>query len=199
MAIDKSDPKDMAIIQEMIDEAVTGLKTKNIDLAARLEKARKGTTIDPDEYKELEQRAAKAEDDLKAATKALKAATGDLEITRKAHESESEFTKRLLVDNGLVDALTKAGVTNPVNLKAAKAMLKDGVTLVIDGDTRKAMIGDKDLNEGILAWAGSDEGKHFIAAPANSGGGAQGSGKPASADIMKLPAKDRMDAGRKSA
>jgi hypothetical protein len=199
MSIDWTTPEAKAALEAAVDEAVSGLKIKNLDLAARLEKARKGTTIDPDEYKELEQRAAKAEDDLKAATKALKAATGDLEITRKAHESESEFTKRLLVDNGLVDALTKAGVTNPVNLKAAKAMLKDGVTLVIDGDTRKAMLGDKDLNEGILAWAGSDEGKHFIAAPSNSGGGAQGSGKPASADIMKLPAKDRMDAGRKSA
>ena len=198
MAIDKNDPKDMAIIEAMIDEAVTGLKTKNIDLAARLEKARAGKTIDPDDYKELEARANKAEDELKAATKALKSATGDLEITRKAHESESEFTKRLLVDNGLVDALTKAGVTNPVNLKAAKAMLKDQVSLVIDGESRKAMIGDKDLTTAITAWAGGDEGKHFIAAPSNSGGGAQGSGKPASADIMKLSAKERMEVGRKS-
>ena len=198
MAIDKNDPKDMAIIEAMIDEAVTGLKTKNIDLAARLEKARAGKTIDPDDYKELEARANKAEDELKAATKALKSATGDLEITRKAHESESEFTKRLLVDNGLVDALTKAGVTNPVNLKAAKAMLKDQVSLVIDGESRKAMIGDKDLTTAITAWAGGDEGKHFIAAPSNSGGGAQGSGKPATADIMKLSAKERMEVGRKS-
>ena len=198
MAIDKNDPKDMAIIEAMIDEAVTGLKTKNMDLAARLEKARAGKTIDPDDYKELEARANKAEDELKAATKALKSATGDLEITRKAHESESEFTKRLLVDNGLVDALTKAGVTNPVNLKAAKAMLKDQVSLVIDGESRKAMIGDKDLTTAITAWAGGDEGKHFIAAPSNSGGGAQGSGKPATADIMKLSAKERMEVGRKS-
>jgi len=165
----------------------------------KLSDAKKGATIDPAEHAKLEEQVAKLESDLAIATKANKTTLGDLDKIRKAHESESEFTKRLLVDNGLVDALTKAGVTNPVNLKAAKAMLKDGVTLIIDGDTRKAMLGDKELNDGILAWAGSDEGKHFIAAPSNSGGGAQGSGKPASADIMKLSAKERMDAGRKTA
>jgi len=188
-----------AQIDEMIATATQGLVTKNKELLGKLSDAKKGATIDPAEHAKLEEQVAKLESDLAIATKANKTTLGDLDKIRKAHESESEFTKRLLVDNGLVDALTKAGVTNPVNLKAAKAMLKDGVTLIIDGDTRKAMLGDKELNDGILAWAGSDEGKHFIAAPSNSGGGAQGSGKPASADIMKLSAKERMDAGRKTA
>jgi len=188
-----------AQIDEMIATATQGLVTKNKELLGKLSDAKKGATIDPAEHAKLEEQVAKLESDLAIATKANKTTLGDLDKIRKAHESESEFTKRLLVDNGLVDALTKAGVTNPVNLKAAKAMLKDGVTLIIDGDTRKAMLGDKELNDGILAWAGSDEGKHFIAAPSNSGGGAQGSGKPASADIMKLSAKERMDVGRKTA
>jgi len=188
-----------AQIDEMIATATQGLVTKNKELLGKLSDAKKGATIDPAEHAKLEEQVAKLESDLAIATKANKTTLGDLDKIRKAHESESEFTKRLLVDNGLVDALTKAGVTNPVNLKAAKAMLKDGVTLIIDGDTRKAMLGDKELNDGILAWAGSDEGKHFIAAPSNSGGGAHGSGKPASADIMKLSAKERMDAGRKTA
>lgn len=188
-----------AQIDELIEKATQGLVTKNKELLGKLAEAKKGATIDPADHAKLEEQVAKLESDLAAATKANKSTLGELDKIKKAHESESEFTKRLLVDNGLVDALTKAGVTNPVNLKAAKAMLKDQVALVVDGETRKAMLGDKDLNEGILAWAGSDEGKHFIAAPSNSGGGAQGSGKAASPDIMKLPAKERMELGRKTA
>ncbi len=190
-------PEQQAEIDAMIATATQGLVTKNKELLGKLATAKQGATIDPAEHAKLEETVAKLESDLAASVKANKAALGDLDKVRKLHESESEFTKRLLVDNGLVDALTKAGVTNPVNLKAAKAMLKDQVALVVDGESRKAMLGDKDLNEAITAWAAGDEGKHFIAAPSNSGGGAQGSGKPASADIMKLSAKERMEAGRK--
>lgn len=198
MAFDIKDPETRAAVDAMIDEAVTGLKAKNIDLAARLEKAKKGKEIDPDEHAKLEQRAAELEEEVTTLKKTNKTLTTDFEKTKKAHESESEFTKRMLVDNGLVSALTAAGVTNPVSLKAAKAMLKDGVTLVVDGEVRKAMLGDKPLAEAITVWAGSDEGKHFVTAQQHSGGGAQGGsdGKP-SGDIMKMTPTQRMEAGRK--
>lgn len=199
MPLDINDPDVKAAIEAAVDDAVSGLKAKNIDLAARLEKARKGREIDPDEHSQLEVRNAELETQLAAATKANKTATIELDKFKKAHESESNFTRQLLVDNGLVDALTKAGVTNPTSLKAAKAMLKDGVSLVVDGDVRKAMLGDKDLGEAITEWAGSDEGKHFVAAPVNSGSDSKGSGKPASADVMKLSPVQRMELGRKQA
>jgi hypothetical protein len=35
-------------------------------------------------------------------------------------------------------------------------------------------MGDKPLVDAVAEWASSDEGKHFISAPANSGGGAAG-------------------------
>lgn len=198
MAIDMSDPKDKAAIEAMVEDAVTGLKAKNIDLAARLEKAKKGQDIDPDEHRQLVERADKLDADLSVAHKSLKQAIADLEKTRKDNESQSAFTTKLLVDNGLVDALTKVGVTNPVQLKAAKAMLQADVKLVVEGDTRRAMIGDKDLTVAITEWAGSDEGKHFVTAANNSGGGAQGgTGKPNVVDMMKLPARERMELGRK--
>lgn len=199
MTIDWTDPEAKAALEAAVDDAVSGLKAKNVDLAARLEKARKGRDIDPDEHNQLEARNAELETQLATATKANKTATAELDKIKKAHESESNFTRQLLVDNGLVDALTKAGVTNPTSLKAAKAMLKDGVSLVVDGDIRKAMFGEKDLNEAIVEWAGSDEGKHFVAAPSNSGGDSKGGGKPASADVMKLTPLQRMELGRKTA
>jgi hypothetical protein len=199
MTIDWNTPEAKEALAAAVDDAVAGLKAKNIDLAARLEKARAGKTIDPDDYRQLEERATKAEQELADSKKAFKTASVELDKIKKAHESESNFTKSLLVDNGLVAALTGANVTKPVNIKAAKAMLKDQVTLVIDGETRKAMIGDKDLMTAISEWAGSDEGKNFVTAPVNSGGNAGGSGKGASVDVSKMSAQQKMEAGRKQA
>jgi hypothetical protein len=77
-------------------------------------------------------------------------------------------------------------------------MLKESVSLSIDGETRKAMMGDKSLSDAIKEWAASDEGKYFIAAPNNNGGGASGGGGGAdTASLAKMTAQQRMDAGRK--
>lgn len=198
MALDMNDPEVKAAVEAMVDDAVSGLKAKNVDLASRLEKARAGKTIDPDDYRALDEKAAKLESELASANKTIKTYNAELDKNKKAFEAESGFTRQLLVDNGLVDALTKAGVTNPVSLKAAKAMLKDQVALVIDGDSRKAMIGEKDLMTAISEWATGDEGKYFIAAPANSGGGAHGSGNGGqSQDFSKMTPQQKMEAGRK--
>lgn len=55
-------------------------------------------------------------------------------------------------------------------MDAAKAMLR-GQAAIKDG---AAVIGDKPLADHVTEWAGTDQGKHFITAPANSGGGGQG-------------------------
>jgi len=94
---------------------------------------------------------------------------------KHAGESETEVSKRLL-NEALVDALAKARVTIPKRLKAAEAMFKDSVSFTFDGDTRKPMLGDKDLATAIAEWANSKEGSHFVTAPNNGGGGAMGSG-----------------------
>jgi len=86
------------------------------------------------------------------------------------------MTSKLLVDNGLNEALAKAGV-KPEYLKAAKAMFAGQVQVVTDGENRVAKVGDKGLSDFVTAWAAGDEGKHFVAAPNNSGGGSGGGGK----------------------
>lgn len=158
-----------------IAEAVDGLKAKNAELLAEVKKYKKGQTVDPAEVEKLESQIAELQGKLTTAEKAAKIATKEVDTVRKQLESESAFNQRLLVDNGLTDALTKNGVTNPVHLKAAKALLAQGIKIEADGENRVAKFGDKPLADAIKEWAGSDEGKHFVAAPGNAGGGAAGS------------------------
>ena len=78
-----------------------------------------------------------------------------------------------LIDNGLNDALLKVGV-RPEMMTAVKAMLKSQTKLTSDNGQYSALIGDKPLIDAVSEWAAGDEGKHFVSAPANSGGGAPG-------------------------
>ena len=182
MSIDLNSPEVKAAIQAAVEEATAPLVAKRDELLKELKTARKGQQIDPETVSKLEEQIEALKGELTTAQKAAKTATADAEKARKALEAESGAVQRLLVDNGLTDALTKAGVTNPVHLKAAKALLAAQVQVAADGDQRVAKVGDKALTDFIGEWAKGDEGKHFVAAPANSGGGAAGgNGQPGGA------------------
>lgn len=195
-------PEEKAALKAAIDEAVesatTGLAGKNRELLAELKDARKGQAIDPAKVAALEDRIDALTADLATANKAAKDATKAAEVAAKALESESGFSQRLLVDNGLMAALTAHGVSDPHYQKGAAALLRSQVQVVIDGDNRIAKIGDKPLDDAIKEWAGSDEGKRYIMAPGNSGGSAPGGrgGNSGNADLMKLPPVERMSAAR---
>ena len=163
-----------AKIKEAVDEATTGLVKKNQELVLELREAKKGRAIDPAELDRLQAKIDALEADLGNANKSSKEQAKALKQAQDALASESGFTQKLLLDNGLTDALVKAGVAKEY-LPAVKAMLGTQAKVVADGDTRKALIGDKDLSEFVLGWATSDEGKHYISAPSNGGGGASGS------------------------
>ena len=107
---------------------------------------------------------------------ASKKATGERDTALKTLETESLVTINMQRERDLTEGLSAAGVTNAINLKAAKAMLAAQVTVVTDGDKRITKVGDKPLADYLKEWGASDEGKHFIAAPNNSGGGSQGGG-----------------------
>lgn len=162
-----------ARIADAIESEVSGLKAKNAELASKLKEARQGTQIDPAELDRLQAKIDSLEADLSGAQKATKDQAKALKQAQDALASESGFTQKLLLDNGLTDALVKAGVANQF-LPAVKAMLGTQGKIVAEGDVRKALIGDKDLTEFVSSWATSDEGKHYISAPANGGGGASG-------------------------
>ena len=160
-------------IKAAVDEATSGLAKKNSELLAELKEARKGKQIDPAELDKLQEKIDGLENQLTASQKTIKEQQKAFEQTKAALDSESGFTSKLLLDNGLTDALVKAGVAAPF-LPAVKAMLSSQAKIAIDGDTRKAVIGDKDLSTFVTEWATSDDGKHYIAAPQNNGGGASG-------------------------
>ncbi|MDD4390240.1 MAG: hypothetical protein PHW03_05490 [Eubacteriales bacterium] len=170
---DLNDPEVKAAIKAAVDEATEALAANNKKLLAELKEARKGKEIDPAEFNALQEEKEALEGKLTEALKTTKAAVKEAETAKKALEEEAGFVSKLLVDNGLTDALLKANV-KPELSKAVKAMLASQVQLKAEGSERIAMIGDKKLNDFISEWAKSDEGKHFVAAPNNQGGGANG-------------------------
>ena len=175
--IDLKAPEVQAAIQAAVDAAIQPLVVKRDELLNEVKTLRKGKQINPEDVEKLESQIEALQSDLGKANGELKTAKKVADDATKALQSESGFTQKLLVENGLGDALVKAGVTNPAHLKAVKSMLSTQVKIVIDGDNRKAMFGDKELGTAIAEWAASDEGKHFVAAPNNNGGGSQGGGE----------------------
>lgn len=152
-------------------EATEGLVNKNRELLAELKAARKGQEIKPEELDKLQAKIDGLENENDQLVKQVKEQAKSFEKVQADLQAESGFTSKLLLDNGLTEALVKAGVATPL-LPAVKALLSSQAKVVTDGENRKAMIGEKDLTAFITDWAASDEGKHYISAPQNTGGGA---------------------------
>jgi regulator of replication initiation timing len=207
MADDKTFTK--AELDAEIEKAVTkatgdvdGLKTKVEELIASEKKwkaeARKAKDVDPADLERLEAENDELRSKLTAAEKASKDAARDVEKATKALETESAFTQKLLIQDGLKSALISAGVKDEDMLDVLAAKFAAGAKVVIEGDERKALYGDKPLPDFIKEWAGSDVGKKFVAAPANSGGGAGGGDRGAAggkklseADVNAMNPKER--------
>ena len=192
MSIDITAPEVQEAIKAAVEEQVSGLKAKNAELIGEVKKLRQGKQIDPADIERLESEIETLKNQNAEAVKTVKAAQKEAETARKALESAEGFTQRLLVDNGLNDALAKAGITNPVHIKAVKAMLGGSVKIEADGDNRVAKIGDKALSDYVAEWAKGDEGKFFVAAPANNGGGATGSSSSGGQKIVSRATFDQM-------
>lgn len=186
MSIDINAPEVQEAIKAAVKEATAGLAAKRDELLNELKEARKGKTIEPAELERRDARIAELEGQLNEATKAAGESKKAADKAAKALETEAKFVQSLLVENGLSDALVKAGVKQPAHLKAVKAMLSGQVQIVADGEARVAKVGDKALGDFITEWAKSDEGKFFVEAPANNGGGA-GGGSGSQNNGEKLP------------
>jgi hypothetical protein len=164
-----------AAVKAAVDEATAGLIAKNQELLGKLKKATKDALIDPAEHQALQDELIKANDKIAELAKTTKKATDEADKMKKALEAEVGFSTKLIIDNGLTDSLVGAKV-KPEMMKAVKALLSGQVALKADGDKRVPVIGDKSLGEFVAEWSKTDEGKHFVAAPDNSGGGSQGGG-----------------------
>ena len=187
-------------IQAAIEEATSGLVAKNKELLGEVKKLKRGQEIDPQVVADLEAQVEKLQGELTVSQKAAKDAAKVAETVNAQLKAESGFTQKLLVDNGLTDALVKLGVEKH-HLPALKALFGSQAQVVVEGDSRIAKIGDKALTEHLAAWAATDDGKHYLPAAANGGGGSQGGaggGKPASVDLSKHTGSAKLDAAREA-
>ncbi|CFM01140.1 hypothetical protein [Bordetella pertussis] len=169
MPLDRNDPEVKALLEEVAAEATEALSAKNKELLAELRAAKakaKGSEIDPEEHARLQTQVEELTGKLDKVTK--DSARQIEKLTKDLAEKDDALTQHL-IDSGLSTALAKAGVA-PHFMDAAKAMLR-GQAAIKDG---AAVIGEKPLADHVTEWAGTDQGKHFVTAPANSGGGGQG-------------------------
>jgi len=199
--------------QDEVDAAIADAKekqdAKNAELLDEVKKlkaeVRKAKDIDPADLTAAEERADKAEKALADAQKEVKTLTTRAEKAEKALETEGAFTQKLLIQDGLKSALLANGVKDEDFIDSLSAKFAAGAKVVVEGEERKAMYGDKPLGDFIKEWAGTDQGKKFVAAPTNSGGGGPGSKVKADAKTMTreqynaLDQNAKADAGMQSA
>lgn len=149
------------------------LSAKNSELLREVKIARakaKGVEIDPNDFMALQTENETLKSQL---DKIAKDNTKTIEQLQASLNEKDGALQSYLIDNGLNDAMLKAGI-KPEFMAAAKAMLKSQTKLMAENGQYSALMGEKPLNEAIAEWAAGDEGKHFVSAPANSGGGATG-------------------------
>ena len=161
-------------VKMAVAEETAGLVAKRDELLGKIKKLQQGQQIDPADLAAVEAE----RDDLKAklteATKAAAKATKELETERKARGDIDAAYSRSIADAALSEQLVKAGVTDPVMQKAAKALLGSSLQVVDENGARVVKAGEVALDKHITDWAGSDEGKRFVTAPDHNGGGSQG-------------------------
>lgn len=191
-----------AELDAAIAESKEAQDAKNKELLDELKKVkadlRKSKDIDPADLTAAEERAEKAEAKAKELEKAVGTLTKERDAAVKKFETETGFTSKLLVQDGLKSALIANGVKDEDFIDSLSAKFASGATVKIDGETRTALIGDKPLADAIKEWAGTDAGKKFVAAPANGGGGAPGSaGNGGGGKTMTRSAFDALDAAGK--
>lgn len=188
-------------IEAAVERATGPLLAKRDELLGEVKKLRKGQQIDPADLERVEQERDDAKAALAEANKAAKKAVTEAEAAKQKLADAEGYTTKLLVDNGLTDALAKAGVNNPALVKAAKAMFATQAQVADDNGSKVARIGDKPLADAIAEWAGTDEGKHFVTAHDASGGGSQGGHKGGGAAKKEISraAFDALDPGARAA
>lgn len=109
----------------------------------------------------------------------------DTAVNKVTAERDSYKTRveKLASENAINVALAEANVA-PHMQKAVRAMFQSQIKVDYEGDEAIVTIENLPVVDKIKAWAGTEEGKYFIAAPANGGGGG-GNNKPGSGNNDK--------------
>lgn len=210
MKIDTDTDEGKAELQKLIDAATDGLKAKNAELLGDMKKQKTEFQGIKDQLKEIQ--------DAKDAAEAEAAAKGgdvekvkqqlqtkyqkEIEALNAKLSAKDEKLNSILIDGGLTEALAKANIA-PQYMDAARALVKTSFKAeVVEADGKSiAQIDGKPITEFVTSWSQGDQGKHFVAAQNNSGGGANGSnggGKAVNAELSKLSPVERLTAARES-
>lgn len=183
-----------AAIAKAVEEATAGLKAKRDELLEdnkKLKEAHKNLQEQIDEIKtakeEAEAAAAEKSGDVEKVKAALEAKfQKELDKLKTLNADKDAKLHNLLIENGLTEALTKAGVA-PQYLDAAKALVKTKHKAEIaeqDGNIAATFDG-KPLSDFVTEWTQGEHGKHFVASPDNGGGGAKGTTGGGKATVEK--------------
>ena len=145
---------------------IEALKSKNAELIAEKRKAKDAADAAEAAREEAEEEKARTAGDAQGLEAKLTAkhAKEIAKLTKERDEATSHLT-RLTIDNGIATALGEHNVL-PAYRRALTAMIKAETAL----ENGEALAGGKPLSEYIADFVASDEGKSFVAAPANSGG-----------------------------
>lgn len=154
------------------DADVAGLKAKNRELLKKLATAEEGGSGNGNtaEVERLEGELRENAKKLRKAETDLADAVEERDAAKATAEKETGVSRKLLTENGLTAALTKVNV-KPELLPAVTALLQGKVEIKEVAGERKAFADGKPLGEFVEAWSQGDDGKHYIAAPLNGGGG----------------------------
>lgn len=167
-----------------LNQSVADLTAANGRLTKETTRLKKGAGINPDEHAELMTQVETLTGQVKTLTKAKDTETGALKKTLAEKETA---LSGLLIDNGLTEAFVKGGVAAHY-IGPLKSHLKAQAQIKSENGAFSAVIGDKPLADGVAAFLAGDEGKHYISAPASSGGGASGGGSKGPAGAEKRSA-----------
>lgn len=173
--------------KKLFDAEAGGLKKKNDELLDEVKDLKKKFDgLDPEEFKRLKDAERNKKDKESDPTELRKRIEEEFapKLT-KAEQERDEALKQLKdnqIDNQLTSALTEAGVAKEF-LRAVKSdLLHSRKVDVKDGG---AIVDGAALTDFVKTWAASD-GKPFIAAPNNQGGGAGGGAGGGSAGGKKI-------------
>lgn len=174
--VDLNSPEVKKAIDAAVNAAIAPLVEKRDELLNEVKTLRKGTAIKPEDLEKVEAERDDFKGKLDAALKDVKKLTTERDTAVTNLAKETELSANAHKERELTESLAAINVSNPIALKAAKALLSSQTTVVVEGDKRVTKVGDKLLSDHLKEWAATDEGKHFITAPANGGGGAGGGG-----------------------
>ena len=149
--------------------------------------------FDPEAYQALIDGGAKVDERLTAQAARLKKEK-DVAVSKVEGERDGFKAKlqKTVADSALNQALQESNVS-PEMQKAVRAMFNPQVKVEFEGDEPVVTIDDLPVVEKIKAWAATDEGKYFVKAPENSGGGARPNGPGGKqTDYTKLSMTDLM-------